>query len=69
MTENDRNNNGPRRFLVRPGKSRNDFRQTALRLHTALTGKDPTAEDVPDVEKILDWEFGAEEAPPEPLQG
>ncbi|MCP4512976.1 MAG: hypothetical protein GY903_00665 [Fuerstiella sp.] len=68
MTENAPKNNGPRRFLVRPESTRESFRQTALRLYTALTGKEPTVEDLVEMEETLDRDFSPEESPPESPQ-
>ncbi len=68
MTEHKPNDKGPRRVLVRPENTRDGFRQAALHMFTALTGKVPTAEDLAEVEKTLDREFGPEESPPKPPQ-
>ncbi len=62
MTENERKNKGPRRVLVRPENTRDGFRQAALHMFTALTGKVATADELAEVEASLDDEFGPEQA-------
>jgi hypothetical protein len=61
MAENERKNKSPRRVLVRPENTRDGFRQAALRMYTALTGKVATADELADMESSLDDEFGPEQ--------
>ena len=40
--------------LVRPGSTREEMKQAAIDLYRQITGKDPTAYDLADMEKRLD---------------
>ena len=57
MTGGERANRGPSRTLVRPELTRESFKETAIKWHKKMTGRDPTDEDLREMEQILDKGF------------
>ncbi|MDM4013925.1 hypothetical protein [Roseiconus lacunae] len=47
-------NDKPRRFLVNPGRSVEDYRQAVIDMFVAITGREATEDELRDLDPLVD---------------